>query len=140
MEREYKIIYQDESGTKGSLALPPFLIENRKELWRAAFRDATARLHGEVKGTPHDELHSHAQELAAKHLGYFNEYIDDPTRAREIVENTELAWASTLDETILKRLGKGDAEVGVHELIIAISLIADEQMEPLIQAYRRLNP
>jgi hypothetical protein len=140
MEREYKIIYRDESGTKESVSLPSFLIENRKELWRAAFREATARLHDELKGTAPAELYPHAKELATKHLGYFNDYIDAHNRSRSIVENTELAWTATLDETVLKTLGNGDTEAGIHELIIAICLIADDQMEPLIQAYRRLNP
>jgi hypothetical protein len=139
MEREYKLIYRDESGTKGSLSLPPFLIENRKELWRAAFRDATARLQSELEGTPPAELQPHTKELAMKHLGYFNEYMDDLNVSRSVVENTELAWTAMLDETILKKLGRGDAEVGVHEIIIAICHIADDEMEPLIQAYRRLN-
>lgn len=136
MDREYKIIYRDESGTKGSVSLPPFLIENRKELWRAAFQDATARLHGELAGTPPEHLRNLVKELSAKHLGYFNEYIDDLTRAKAIVENTELAWAATLDETIVKQLGKGDSDVGVAELIIAICMIADDEMEPLVKAYR----
>jgi len=140
MEREYKLIYRDESGTKGSLSLPPFLIENRNELWKAAFRDATARLHSELDGTPLAEREPQAQELAAKHLRYFNDYIDAHTISRSVVENTELAWASTLDETMLRQVGRGDTEVGVHELIIAICLVADDEMEPLIQAYRRLNP
>lgn len=136
MDREYKIIYRDDSGTKGSVSLPTYLIENRKELWRAAFLDATTRLQGEVAGTPPEQLRNLVKELSAKHLGYFNEYIDDLTRAREIVENTELAWASTLDEKIVKQLGKGDTDVGVAELIIAICTIADDQMEPLVKAYR----
>lgn len=140
MEREYKLIYRDESGTKGSLSLPPFLIENRKELWRAAFRDATARLQSELEGTPPAELQPRAKELAAKHLRYFNDYMDDHNLSRSVVENTELAWAATLDENMLRRLGRGDIEVGVHELIIAICLVADDEMEPLIQAYRRVNP
>lgn len=136
MEQEYKIIYRDESGTKGSVSLPSFLIENRKELWRAAFLDATSRMHGELAGTPSEQLEPLAKELSVKHMGYFNEYIDAHTRAKAIVENTELAWASTLDETIVKQLGGGDADVGVSELIIAICLIADDQMEPLIKTYR----
>lgn len=136
MEREYKIIYRDESGTKGSVSLPPFLIENRKELWRAAFMDATSRIHDELAGVPPEQLQLLAKELSAKHMGYFNEYIDSRTRAKAIVENTELAWASTLDETITKQLGAGDADAGVSELIIAICLIADDQMEPLMKAYR----
>lgn len=138
MESQYKIIYRDESGAKGSVTLPSFLIENRKELWRAAFQDATKRLNGEVADIPAAELSPIVKELAAKHLSYFNDYLDSSTLSRDIVENTELAWASTLDETILKQLGKGDAEVGVSEIVIAISLIADDHMEPLIKEYRKV--
>ena len=137
MESQYKIIYRDDSGAKGSISLPPFLIENRKELWQAAFQDATKRLQNDVADTPPEALAPMVKELATQHLSYFNEYIDASPLLRNIVESTELAWASTLDETVLKQLGKGDAEVGISELVIAICLIADDQMEPLTREYRR---
>lgn len=139
METQYKIIYRDESGSKAGLTIPAYLIENRKELWRAAFRDATARLHDEVKGSTPEQLYPLVAELSAKHKEYFNEYMDGTTVSRALVENAELAWAATLDETMLKQLGKGDVDVGISELIIAICLIADDQMEPLAEAYRRTS-
>jgi hypothetical protein len=140
MEQEYKIIYRDESGTKGSVSLPSFLIENRKELWRAAFRGATLRLQQELGDAPVEQLLLRYKELSAKHKVYFAEYLDNKPPIYDLVLNSELAWATSLDEAILKRLGNGDKEVGIEELFVAICQIADDELDPILREYCRSGP
>lgn len=140
MDSQYKIIYRDDSGCKASITLPKALIENRKELWRAAFRDATSRIQEELGSTPVETLLLRYAELSAKHKLYFDEYLDNKPLIHDLVANNELAWASSLDETVLRRMGNGDKEVGIEELVLAICQIADDEIDPIIREYCRRVP
>ena len=140
METQYKIIYRDDSGCKASITIPNALIENRKELWRAAFRDATSRLQAELGSAPLEHLLLRFEELSAKHKVYFDEYLDKKPLIRDLVVNNELAWASSLDETIVRRMGNGDKEVGIEEILLSICQIADDELDPILREYCRRVP
>ena len=140
MDTQYKIIYRGDSGAKASISLPSALIENRKELWRAAFRGATLRLQQELGDAPVEQLLLRYKELSAKHKVYFAEYLDNKPPIYDLVLNSELAWATSLDEAILKRLGNGDKEVGIEELFVAICQIADDELDPILREYCRRGP
>ena len=140
MDTQYKIIYRDDSGAKASISLPNALIENRKELWRAAFRDATTRLQEELGETPVEQLLLRYGQLSAKHKVYFDEYLNNKPLIYELVTNSDLAWASSLDEAVLKRMGNGNKEIGIEELVVAICQIADDELDPLLREYCRRGP
>lgn len=58
----------------------------------------------------------------------------------DLVVNSELAWVSTLDETVLKRIGNGDRELGIEEIVGEICQIADDELDPTIRKYSRMGP
>ena len=140
MDTQYKIIYRGDSGTKANISLPNALIENRKEPWRAAFRDATFRLQQELGNAPVEQLLLRCEEFSAKHKVYFNEYLNNKLPIYDLVLTNKLAWATSLDEDILKRLGNGDKEVGIEEVVVAICQIADDEMDATLREYRRRGP
>ena len=139
MPSEYKIVVKLPDGDISSLSIPPFLVENRVELWKAAFGDATARIREEFKGATNTSPSTPVpSEVKEKHQQYFNEYFELEGRAYTIVTQTEKAWIRSLGNDKLTELGRGDRSTGIDEVLLAISQIADDEVEPLINQERLL--
>jgi len=135
-----KLCVERIQGVKASLVLPASLTENRKKICRTASRHATSRLHEELTESLLQQLLLRFDELAAKHKVYFHEYMGQSPLLYDLVVNSELAWVSTLDETVLKRIGNGDRELGIEEIVGAICQIADDELNPTIRKYGRMGP
>lgn len=134
MASEYKLFVKQPTGDVSTLAIPSFLIENRVQLWKAAFADATARVRDEYKtGSPGDLGPKLSAELKERHKKYFNEYFELEGRAYTIVTQTEKAWLTSVSDEKLAELGMGDRTAGIDQLIFTISQIADDEVEPLLK-------
>jgi hypothetical protein len=133
MPSEYKFVVKHPDGNLSSLSIPAFLVENRVELWKAAFGDATARIREEFKNSPASSPQSEeASKVREKHKRYFNEYFELEGRAYTIVTQTEKAWIQSLGSDKLTEIGGGDRSAGIDEVLLAINQIADDKVEPLV--------
>ena len=139
MPSEYKLFVKHPTGDLSSLSIPSFLIENRVELWKAAFQDATARIRDEYNNTANAPLPPNvAIEIKEKHKKYFNEYFELEGRAYKIVTETERAWLGSLGTKKLMELGQGDRSDGIDHILLRICQIADDEVQPILESQNLL--
>jgi hypothetical protein len=136
MATEYKIVYRNSPDDFGSLTIPEELVRHRLEFFDAALRDATLRLQEELKGLSPEEKKAMATTLIARHKKYFDEHFEPSNVALTRVQEAEEAWAAAQDPLFLTGLGRGDKELGLHEVLLSIAQIARDEVEPLLQSYR----
>ena len=134
MPSDYKLFIKHPTGDLATLTIPAFLIENRVELWKAAFQDATARVREEYKNVSSSALAPILySDVEAKHKRYFNEYFELEGRAYTIVTQTEKTWIASLEDKKLAELGNGDRTDGIDQVVTSICQIADDEVDPLIK-------
>ena len=139
MPSEYKLFVKHPSGDLSSLSIPSFLIDNRVELWKAAFQDATARIREEYKAAANAPLAPGVvTEIKEKHKKYFNEYFELEGRAYKIVTGTERAWLGSLSNEKLVELGQGDRSSGIDHVLLRICQIADDEVQPILEQQKLL--